>query len=201
MADSDFVDYYELLQISPSGEVETIHRVYKMLATRYDSDNTETGDLARFLLLNQPYETPADAGLRSSYNAVYEEHKNLPIGLFQTKELSIGGDGEANRRMGILCLLYNRPRSNPDSGLSLLEFKAKMLFAREHLLLPICYGEEQGLLRSDEYSDFVITGPGIDNVETHLPSNRLLYRLLKTAESEGADASLRKERAASEDGS
>ena len=82
MPDSDFVDYYELLQISPNAEVETIHRVYKMLATRYHPDNTETGDLARFLLLNQAYETLADAGLRSSYNAVYEEHKIQPIGLF-----------------------------------------------------------------------------------------------------------------------
>jgi len=119
--------------------------------------------------------------------------------LSQSQEFSIGVDGEANRCMGILRLLYNRRRSNPDSGLSLLEFKAKMLFAREHLLFPIWYGKEQGLLRWDDYSDFVTTGPGVDNVETHLPSNRLLYRLLKTAESEGADASLREERATSED--
>ncbi len=186
MPDSDFIDYYELLQISPNAEVETINRVYKMLATRYHPDNTETGDLARFLLLNQAYETLADAGLRSSYNALYEEHKVQPIGLFETKEFSIGVDGEANRRMGILCLLYNRRRSNPDDpGLSLLEFEAMMSFAREHLLFTMWYLKEQGLLRSDDNSDFVITGVGVDYVETHLPNNRLLYRLLKAAESGG----------------
>src|SRR6202030_4023260 len=75
MPDSDFVDYYELLQISPNAELETINRVYKMLATRYHPDNTETGDLSRFLLLNQAYETLSDHQLRSSYNALYEEHK------------------------------------------------------------------------------------------------------------------------------
>jgi curved DNA-binding protein CbpA len=186
MPDSDFVDYYELLQISPNAEMETIHRVFKMLATRYHPDNSETGDLNRFLLLNRAYETLTDPKLRGSYDALYEEHKVQPIGLFETKEFSIGVDGEANRRMGILCLLYNRRRSNPDDpGLSLLEFEAMMSFAREHLLFTMWYLKEQGLLRQDENSDFVITGGGVDYVETHLPSNRLLYRLLKAAESGG----------------
>ena len=34
-----------------------------------------------------------------------------------------------------------------------------------------------------ENSDYVITGVGVDYVETHLPSNRLLYRLLNSGES------------------
>jgi len=202
MPDSDFVDYYELLQISPNAELETIHRVFKMLATRYHPDNTETGDLNRFLLLNQAYETLCDANLRSSYNAVYEDHKIQPIGLFETKEFSIGVDGEANRRMGILCLLYNRRRSNPDDpGLSLLEFEAMMSFAREHLMFTMWYLKEQGLLRTDENSDFVITGAGVDYVETHLPNNRLLYRLLKAAESGGTSAGAGEGTAGPEDGS
>src|SRR5216683_5259845 len=184
MPDSDFVDYYELLQISPNAEVETIQRVYKMLATRYHPDNPETGDLARFLLLNQAYETLADTGLRSSYNAVYEEHKIQPIGLFETKEFSIGVDGEANRRMGILCLLYNRRRSNPDDpGLSLLEFERTMSAPREHLLFTMWYLKEHDCVRQDERSDYVITGAGVDYVETHLPQNKVLYKLLKAAES------------------
>jgi curved DNA-binding protein CbpA len=202
MPDSDFVDYYELLQISPNAELETIHRVFKMLATRYHPDNTETGDLARFLLLNQAYETLSDAQLRSSYNAVYEGHKIQPIGLFETKEFSIGVDGEANRRMGILCLLYNRRRSNPDDpGLSLLEFEAMMSFAREHLMFTMWYLKEQGLLRTDENSDFVITGAGVDYVETHLPTNRLLYRLLKAAESGGISQNAPEGAAGPENGS
>ena len=66
MEDTGFVDYYELLQISPNAEPETIHRVYKMLAQRYHPDNPETGDIDRFLLLNQAFETLSDPGLRTS---------------------------------------------------------------------------------------------------------------------------------------
>ena len=41
-------DYYELLQISPNAEPETIHRVYRLLAQRFHPDNKETGDARRF---------------------------------------------------------------------------------------------------------------------------------------------------------
>ena len=189
MEDTGFVDYYELLQISPNAEPETIQRVYKMLAQRYHPDNPETGDIDRFLLLNQAFETLADPGLRTSYNSIYEEHRAKPIDLFETKEFAIGVDGEANRRMGILCLLYTRRRSDPDDpGISLLEFESIMSFPREHLLFTMWYLKERNLLRQEENSDYAITGQGIDYVEEHLPQNKMIYRLLKAAESGSARA-------------
>jgi curved DNA-binding protein len=184
MAENEFVDYYELLQISPNAEMETIHRVFKMLATRYHPDNPETGDVDRFLLLNQAYEALTDPTRRSEFDTHYAEHKLKPIEVFETKDFEIGVDGESNRRMGILCLLYNRRRSDPDDpGLSLLEFETMMSFAREHLLFTMWYLKEHDLVRMDEKSDYVITGHGVDFVENNLPQNRLMYRLLKAAES------------------
>src|SRR5437899_11540839 len=121
MTESGFVDYYELLQISPNAEVETIQRVFKMLATRYHPDNPETGDLDKFVLLSKAHETLSGPQLRAAYDASYNTRNNEPISLFELKEVAAGVDGEANRRMGILCLLYNRRRSNPENpGLSLL---------------------------------------------------------------------------------
>ena len=184
MEDAGFIDYYEMLQISPNAEPETIHRVYKMLAQRYHPDNPETGDVDRFLMLNQAFETLSDPELRASYNTLYEDHRAKPIDIFETKEFAIGVDGESNRRMGILCLLYTRRRSDPDDpGISLLEFESIMSFPREHLLFTMWYLKERNLLRQEENSDYAITGPGIDYVEEHLPNNKMIYRLLKAAES------------------
>lgn len=184
MEDTGFVDYYELLQISPNAEPETIHRVYKMLAQRYHPDNPETGDTDRFLMLNQAFETLSDPALRNSYNTIYEDHRAKPIDIFETKEFAIGVDGEANRRMGILCLLYTRRRSDPDDpGISLLEFESIMSFPREHLLFTMWYLKERNLLRQEENSDYSITAVGIDYVEEHMPSNKMIYKLLKAAES------------------
>ncbi|MGC4056036.1 MAG: DnaJ domain-containing protein [Paludibaculum sp.] len=44
------VNYYDLLQIHPKAEPETIQRVYKIFAARYHPDNLETGDADRFHL-------------------------------------------------------------------------------------------------------------------------------------------------------
>jgi hypothetical protein len=99
------------------------------------------------------------------------------------KEFTVGIDGESNRRMGILCLLYNRRRSNPDdAGLSILEFESMMSMPREHLMFTMWYLKERDCVRQDEKSDYVITGAGVDYVESHLPSHQILYKLLKAAE-------------------
>jgi curved DNA-binding protein CbpA len=36
---SETPDYYEILQISPTAEPETVHRVYRLLAQRCHPDN------------------------------------------------------------------------------------------------------------------------------------------------------------------
>ena len=184
MADNGFIDYYELLQISPNAEMETIQRVYKLLAARHHPDNTETGDLDKFLTLKRAFETLTTPALRGEYDALYQQRNTAPIEIFELKEFSIGIEGEANRRLGILCLLYTRRRSNPDDpGLSMLEFESKMSVPREHLMFTMWYLREHNCLRQDEASDYVITGEGVDYVETHLPSNKLIHRLLLASES------------------
>ena len=183
MAEPDFVDYYELLQISPNAELETVHRVFRMLATRYHPDNSETGDTDKFLALNKAYETLSDPAARTEYDTLYQHRTVEPNELFELKEFSLGIDAEANRRMGILCLLYNRRRANPeDPGLSILEFESMMSFPREHLMFTIWYLREQSYIRQDDKSDYVISSAGVDYVEANLTKNKLVYRLLNPAQ-------------------
>jgi hypothetical protein len=180
---STFVDYYELMQISPNAERETIQRVYRLLAARFHPDNPETGDMAKFLLLNEAYRSLIDAAARAAYDAVYQARRFEPIGAFGSKEFAIGIDGESSRRMGILCLLYSRRRAEPERpGLSVLRLEQVMAFPREHLSFALWYLKEKELVSQNEHSDFVITGKGVDYVEENLPSNKVLYRLLKAAE-------------------
>ena len=37
-------DYYEILQISPNADQETVRRIYKIQAQRFHPDNLESGD-------------------------------------------------------------------------------------------------------------------------------------------------------------
>jgi curved DNA-binding protein len=178
-----FINYYELLQISPNAEPETIQRVFRMLAARYHPDNPRTGDRDKFILLNQAHTILSNRETRAKYDMELQSHSAEPLALFAAPEFVQGIDGEANRRMGILSLLYNNRRSNPDqAGISLLQLETMMSMPREHLLFTIWYLKEKDWIRQTENSDMVISAAGVDHVEKNLNSHQLLYNLLKAAE-------------------
>jgi curved DNA-binding protein len=178
-----FIDYYELMQISPNAEFETIQRVYRMLAARYHPDNPETGSVEKFHRLQEAYGILSDSEARAVYDLHRQSEKLKPLSIFLSKDFAIGIDGEANRRLGILCLLYNKRRSAPDEpGISLLDLESLMAVPREHLVFTLWYLGEKEAIRRDEKSNYVITSDGIDYVESNLSSNRILRRLLTAAE-------------------
>ena len=183
MEEKAFVDYYELMQISPKAQPETIQRVYRILAGRCHPDNPATGDVERFLKLKQAFEVLNNPEKRAEYDEEYSLQQSLPVEVFNLQDFATGIDGEPNRRMGLLCLLYHRRRVNPDEpGLSLLHLENMMVSPREHLLFTVWYLKDKGYLRQTEDSGYAITSAGVDHVEVNLPKNRLMYRLLKQAE-------------------
>ncbi len=176
----DFIDYYEVLQISPRAELETIKRVYKLLAVRVHPDNPTTGDAEQFRKLKEAYETLSDTGKREAYDLAYEEHAQEPLPVFEMSEFSVGVDGEVNRRIGMLCLLYNSRRANEDKpGISMMGLEKLMGFPREHLAFAVWYLKNKQYVTSGESSDIVITSEGIDYLESHLATSHVAYKLLK----------------------
>ena len=65
MTENGFIDHYEILQISPNAEAETVQRVYRMLASRYHPDNKETGSEAQLRVIREAYRVLSDSALRA----------------------------------------------------------------------------------------------------------------------------------------
>lgn len=191
MSVEEFIDYYELMQISPKAEAETIQRVFRLLAARYHPDNAETGNTEKFISLTNAFAVLGNSDRRAEYDKLYDRYQSRPLPIFQMKDFSEGMDGEPNRRLGILCLLYNRRRINPDAaGMSILELESVMAIPREHLMFTLWYLKEKRFLRPDERSsDFVITADGVDYVHMHLPKNRIVYSLVDSVNDKKADES------------
>jgi curved DNA-binding protein CbpA len=180
----DFVDYYELMQISQNAELQTIQRVYRMQAARYHPDNPETGDTDTFVRLKAAFDVLSDPDKRAAYDAQCNQERNRPMPVFETKEFVVGVDAEVNRRLGVLCLLYNRRREAFDQpSLSLLEMEARMSLPREHLEFTIWYLRSKGYaIRDESTSEISITSEGVDFVESSTGSNKMVYKLLTSAE-------------------
>jgi DnaJ domain len=178
-----FVDYYELLQISPNAEPETIYRVFRIMAARFHPDNSETGDSEKFLLLKKASETLSDPPRRVAYDERHRSRRSDPLPVFSLKEFVDGLEGEANRRLGILSLLYNKRRSDPDNpGMSVLDFETVMSFPRECLEFAIWYLKERQYIHSIQNSDHAITAIGLEYLESELPANHALSKLLRASE-------------------
>lgn len=182
-ADTAFVDYYEMLRVSPGAELESIQRVHRALAARYHPDNKETGNLERFLKVNEAFQILSDPEKRKDFDSTYKTKKENPLPVFLTKEFTEGVDGEVNRRIGLLCLLYTQRRINQIlPALSVLEIEQVMFIPREHLAFTIWYLKSKRYIAQDDRSSLMITAEGIDFLETHLPEHKTMHKMLEAAE-------------------
>jgi curved DNA-binding protein CbpA len=183
-ADKDtFVDYYELLRVSPGAEIESIQRVHRSLSARYHPDNAETGDIERFLRVNEAFKILSDPDKRKDFDDHYKTRKENPLPVFLTKEFTEGVDGEINRRIGMLCLLYTQRRANQVTpALSVLEIEGIMSIPREHLVFTIWYLKAKRFIQQDDRSSLMITAEGIDFLENNLPQHKTMYKMLEAAD-------------------
>jgi curved DNA-binding protein len=183
MPEDLFVDYYELLRVSPGAEIESIQRVHRALAARYHPDNTETGDIEKFLRVNDAFKVLSDVEKRKDYDDKYKQRKENPLPVFLTKEFTEGVDGEINRRIGLLCLLYTQRRANQVApALSVLEIEQMMSIPREHLGFTIWYLKSKRFIQQDDRSSLLITADGIDFLEANLPEHKTMYKMLEAAD-------------------
>jgi curved DNA-binding protein len=171
------VDHYEFLQINRNAEPETIHRVYRFLAGRLHPDNPETGNAEKFFLLKQAYDVLSDPERRAAYDATCKKEAE-PVPLSTSIDF-MGIDGESNRRLVLLALLYIQRRTNPYTPeVSLLEVEKRMGFPRDYLLFTTWYLISKGYITRSDSSEFTLTAEGVDFVESNRANIPVLSKLL-----------------------
>jgi hypothetical protein len=178
----DCSDWYAVLQINRNADSETIHRVYRIMAARFHPDNPRTGNVERFLLMKRAYHVLSDPERRAAYDALYCEVERKPLPIFEMREFIDGVEGEKNRRLGVLSLLYHHRRINVSKpGVSLLELEQRMALPREYLAFTLWYLRARGLVSFEDNSDYAVTADGVDYAEGQLRTNTLVRQLLEAA--------------------
>jgi hypothetical protein len=175
-------DYYEFLQISPRAEAATIQRIYRFMASRFHPDNPDTGDPERFLQLKHAYEVLSDPQHRAEYDAKHETTEIRPDPIFKMAEFGNGIEGEVNRRLGVLSLLYNKRRTNSEHpSISLYDLEKLMGWPREYLDFTTWYLRNMQYITREDNSDFGVTALGVNYVESNYTQIPMLNKLLNSA--------------------
>lgn len=174
-------DYYEFLQISPHADQDTIHRVYKFLAARFHPDNPASGDVEKFTLLGAAYKVLSDPKKRAEYDVVCQIEPPQRQPMSKSVDFMDNMEGELNRRLAVLAVLYYRRRNNPYAPeVGLAEIETRMGFPRDYLDFTTWYLSKKGYITRADNSDFTLTAEGVDFVETQRVHIPVLNKLLTT---------------------
>ena len=180
--DPEDFDCYEILQLSPNADRETIERVYRILAQRYHPDNCDTGNAERFIRLTKAYRLLDDAESRAGYDARHQRMRLLRWQLFDPAAASGGPDAEKQKRQSILSLLYSRALQDPEgAGLSIHAFEELLGCPREHLNSALWYLKGKAHICRGDNGRFNITISGFEEAEKYEVSAPLSERLLPQA--------------------
>ncbi len=158
-----FVDFYEILEISPNANSETIERVFRYLAQRYHPDNQASGDRARFDQVLEAYETLRDPVKRVAYDIEYKHHSNSSWKLSEAVRDFDGVDWDVEIQTKMLSLFNVKRRTNiRDAGVGDAELAHLLECPAERTEFHLWYLREKGWIRRKEDGSFAITVDEVD---------------------------------------
>jgi curved DNA-binding protein CbpA len=182
MAPQSFSDYYEILQVSPNAQPETIQRVYRLLAQLYHPDNTETGSAELFQQVLEAYRVLSDPEQRARYDVEHNVTSRLKWKIFDQDTAVQGLDSEKRKRMGILSLLCTKRMHQPDQPtLTAAELEQLLGVAREHLEISLWYLRETGRIQRGDSGKYMMTAKGLELLEQESPSQPMSATRLLSA--------------------
>lgn len=175
---SEFIDYYEILEISPNANSATIERMFRYLAGRYHPDNRSTADRDKFDLVLEAHATLKDPVKRVNYDIEYKKHLDFRSELVDEASDNEGVDRDVNIQNKLLSLFYVKRRKNlDDPGIGELELQHLLGCPIDHFRFNLWYMKEKKWITRTETGTFAITVEGIDYASfdsQHKASRKLL---------------------------
>ena len=160
-----FNDYYEVLQLSPNADTDTISRVYRILVKRYHPDNRETGNERKFNDVVQAYRVLSDPEKRAAYDVKYDENRASILKIFEEASASDSFEGDTRIFSGVLSLLYIARRRDPERGaMGVIQLERLLGCPAEHLNFHMWYLSEKNWIARQNNGQFAITVSGIDQM-------------------------------------
>jgi curved DNA-binding protein CbpA len=179
-------DFYELLQISPTADSETIEKIYRILAKRYHPDNTISGDINKFTEITTAYKTLRDPEKRAEYDVKYASFNEQQWNSITRTFSPDGHDNDKEIRRIILTILYLQRRDSPsDPGVGPWYLEKMMEWPEEVLTFHLWYLKEKKWILRNDSGAYAITADGVDELESYgtaIGRDRLLTQITQSTE-------------------
>ena len=165
MSGSNVVDYYEVLQVSPRADRETIERVFRYLANRFHPDNQETGNADRFSELVESHNVLGDPVERARYDVSYQRLREDRWHLFTQDTVNNEIAADNRIRIAILSILFVARRNNPaEPGVGTVEIERLLGCPEPVIRFHLWYLRENGWIVRLDMGALAITATGVDRV-------------------------------------
>ena len=165
----DFIDYYSILQVSPSCDAKTLELAYHRLAKSYHPDHTGGVDTTKFNELSAAYKILRNPDRRAEYDLLFTNHNkkewfeypsSIDDGVDEKAALS-----DADDHVRILMFLYKKRRENAqNAGVVGFYLQEMLKCSDEHFEFHKWYLREKGFIEATEHGTLAITIQGIDHV-------------------------------------
>ena len=165
MSNSQLKDYYEVLQVSPRADRDTIERVFRYLANRFHPDNRETGNVERFTELVDAYDVLSSAARRAKYDLRYESVRESRWKLFSQESSATHVENDSRLRLALMSILYIVRRNNPsEPGVGTMELERLLECPEAVLKFHTWYLKENQWISRLDTGYLAITALGVDKL-------------------------------------
>jgi curved DNA-binding protein CbpA len=179
MEASEFIDFYEILEISPNADSGAIERMFRYLAQRYHPDNRDTGDRLRFDVVLEAHDTLKDPVKRAQFDIRHQNHSGMRWRLAEEASDSKGIVRDVDTQNKLLSILYVKRRQNiRDPGIGDLELERLLGCPAEHLEFHLWYLKEKSWIGRTENGMFAITVEGVDRANSEQDRKTVSKKLL-----------------------
>jgi curved DNA-binding protein len=164
-----FVDYYGVLEVSPSCDAKALELAYHRLAKTYHPDHSGDGDTTKFNEVTEAYRLLRDPKQRAKYDLLYvningrEAFEDSAFDELGVDERTALNDAEAHAT--ILMFLYRKRREQAqNAGVVGFYLQELVNCSDEHFEFHKWYLKEKGFVSITEQGTLAITIQGIDHV-------------------------------------
>ena len=191
MADGEFIDYYELLMVSPRADRGMIEWAARLMLTRYGKKGGKTADPGKCEQVKDAYKTLVKPEEREAYDKLHKQHcdssstsgngkppqlapmpgreaPTLDPTTIRLEPLATPRDVEVNKvlRQATLSTLYDvlvtRPR-NPEADR--VEIARALGVPSDDLEVTLWFLRESGMMRTTNQGAYSITAKGVEWAE------------------------------------